>query len=198
MSSTATAVENVALGKPERKTPRERGSGRYYQPKGCKTWWLQYYVDGKMKRHSSGTQLKREAIKLLQTKLAEVNQSNWIPPATAKLRVRDLFDPLIKDYEANERSGVEWARRCWTKHLEPHFGLTRAANVGTDQINDYIVKRKAEAAANSTIQNELAILRRMFYLAYESKPRKVQQVPSFPKLKEAPARQGIIWGCPLA
>jgi integrase len=49
----------------------------------------------------------------------------------------------------------------------------RAANVGTDQIADYISERKKEPAANGTINRELALLRRAFTLGYKSKPRKV-------------------------
>jgi integrase len=54
--------------------------------------------------------------------------------------------------------------------------------------------RSGTASQNATINRELAALKRMFNLAYRSSPRKVYQVPVFPRLKENPPRKGFVEG----
>jgi integrase len=75
---------------------------------------------------------------------------------------------------------------------EPFFGKMRAVNVGTDLINNYVEHRQARGAENATTNRELAMLRRAFNLGYRSTPRKVSQVPNFPRLKENPPRKGFM------
>ena len=57
----------------------------------------------------------------------------------------------------------------------------RASNVGTTQITGYVEKRLAESAAWSTINRELALLRRAFSIGFDAEPQKVVRVPKFHK-----------------
>jgi hypothetical protein len=57
----------------------------------------------------------------------------------------------------------------------------RAANVGTNQITGYVEKRLAEKAAKSTINRELALLRRAFSIGFDAEPQNVTRVPKFHK-----------------
>ena len=77
------------------------------------------------------------------------------------------------------------------KHLEPFFGQIRAARVDTKRLNTYIAQRRSEGAANASINRELALLKRGFNLARSATPPRVNWVPNFPPLKEAPPRSGF-------
>jgi integrase len=54
----------------------------------------------------------------------------------------------------------------------------------------YIESRCGQGAKNSTINRELSLIKRAFYLGRES--RKVREVPVFPHLKEGAARKGFL------
>ena len=74
----------------------------------------------------------------------------------------------------------------------PFFGQLRAVDVTTDLINRYIEKRRAGGTQNGTINRDLAALKRAFYLGYRSSPRKVYQVPVFPRLRDNAPRKGFV------
>src|SRR5438270_261268 len=76
----------------------------------------------------------------------------------------------------------------WRKHLLPFFGSYRAVDVTTDLLEGYVEKRRLAGAANGTINREFSALKRAFTLGFRSTPRKVQQVPLFPHLKESAPR----------
>lgn len=69
--------------------------------------------------------------------------------------------------------------RRWNIHLKDYFGGMKAARVGTTQIAGYVEKRQGEGAAKSTINRELALLRRAFSLGFDAEPQKVSRVPKF-------------------
>jgi len=99
-----------------------------------------------------------------------------------KVKVSALLDMLLADYELNQKS-VEWARYV-DGHLRPFFGSLKAASVGTATITRYVSHRRGEGIANSTINRELSLLRRAFYLGHEAQPPMVAAVSKIPKLAE--------------
>jgi integrase len=105
-------------------------------------------------------------------------------------RIRDLYEALKLEREARGGRKRELPNR-WA-HLEPAFGHLAASEVTTDDCRRYIVARKAEGAANATVNRELSALRRMFNLARQSTPPRVSSVPYVPRLREANPRSGFI------
>lgn len=112
------------------------------------------------------------------------------PGFTDKLLVAALLDDLVKDYRINGKS-VDWCEMVVRVHLRPHFGAIRASRVTTPAARDYIDKRQKEGAANATINREISLLRRAFYLGFESTPPIVARVPKFPRLEENNVRKGF-------
>src|SRR5262245_10067161 len=51
---------------------------------------------------------------------------------------------------------------------------------------------REQGLANGTINRDLAALKRGFNLAWRSTPRRIKEVPIFPRLKEAPPRAGFV------
>ena len=74
------------------------------------------------------------------------------------------------------------------KHLVPYFCNRRAANVTTADIQEYVDKRQS-AAANATINRELATLKRGFSLAVRGGT--LISKPYIPMLKEDNVRKGF-------
>jgi site-specific recombinase XerD len=65
-------------------------------------------------------------------------------------------------------------------HLSAHFKQLRASAITTDRVKEYVATRREEGAANGTINRELAWLKRMFKLAFQSTPQKVARIPPYP------------------
>ena len=62
----------------------------------------------------------------------------------------------------------------------------------TDLCKRYIAWRQKAGVADSTINRTLAALKRMFHLATECTPPKVQFVPHIPMLQENNVRTGFV------
>jgi integrase len=117
---------------------------------------------------------------------------NFLGPAVEKVRVSELAEDTFRDYRVNGHKSLQFVEWRWKKHIEPMFGPIRAVDVTTETVTKYIVNRKTEGAENATINREFAALKRMFRIGYRSTPRKVYQVPVFPRLRENAPRNGFI------
>ena len=60
--------------------------------------------------------------------------------------------------------------------LDDFFAGHRAVEIGTDRIVQFIEDRQSKGASNGTVNRSLAMLRRMFKLAVQS--RKLREVPT--------------------
>lgn len=176
----------------EEKSKRPRGTGSIYQPKHSRFLWVKYYRNGKAYRESTHTTEERKAQKFLQKRMGEISTGNFFGPAVERIRVSELAEDMFRDYRINVRRSLRFTEWRWKKHMEPVFGPMRAVEVTTEAVNKYVENRKATGAENSTINRELAALKRMFSLAYRSTPRKVYQVPVFRRLRENAPRKGFV------
>src|SRR5215831_8034097 len=77
------------------------------------------------------------------------------------------------------------------RHLRSFFGFERAVCVTAATVQQYIVQRQADGAANGTINRELHILRRAFSLAVEYKKLSPVHVPEMTNLHEENVREGF-------
>lgn len=69
------------------------------------------------------------------------------------------------------------------------FAGSRVAEITTPRIREFIAQRQLRAVPNATINRSLALLRRMFRLAFQDASLRV--VPHFPMLKENNVREGV-------
>jgi len=103
----------------------------------------------------------------------------------------DLSKDLVTDYTVNGRDTlkrVQWSIDC----LKKSFQGMRATDITTDRIKAHIEKRMKEGLSNASINRELAVLKRMFSLAVQSTPPKVNLIPYIPMLKESNSRKGFL------
>src|SRR5947207_3790481 len=91
-------------------TRRVRGLGSVYQ-RGD-TWWIKFYVDGKAKRESSGSEKQSKAVALLKQRLEELSAGRYVPDA-GKVTLADLLTMLAADATAKgNRSRPKLGHLC--------------------------------------------------------------------------------------
>jgi integrase len=174
-------------------TKRPRGTGAIFRVPGSKNLWVGYSgPNGEYIRESCGSPKRTNAQSFLKSRMEAVSGGNFLGPRIEKITVDELFDDLLQDYKTHGQF-FQWPERTWNAHLKHYFGGEtlsadkkaekycgmRAARVGTVQLAGYVEKRQSEKASKSTINRELALLRRAFSLGFDSEPQKVSRVPKF-------------------
>jgi len=139
-------------------------------------------------RESSGSTDRRDALKLLRRRLAEIGQGRLVGPDVEKTTYEQLDQALREDYKMNKRKSLGRLTTA-LQHLRRFFRLYRAVEITTDRITTYVVKRQESGAAAATINRELAALKRAFRLGKRSGT--VVDLPYVPMLAENNTRKGF-------
>ena len=174
-----------------RKAKRPRGTGSIF--KHGKFFYIAYYPvagGGFQKTESSRSTLKSVAQEMLRDRLEKISQGCETPPR--KVTFHTLADDLLTDYRINRLKTVKDAESRIKNHLVPFFGHFLAAAITTEKAKDYLLHRRSDGAADGTIQQELALLKRMFSLASRATPPKVAHVPYIQMPRTDNVRKGFI------
>ena len=175
-----------------KKLRRERGTGRIWQIGDV--WYIQYYVNGRQVRKSTGSTSETFAKKLLQKRLGEA--AAGIHRDLRRLKYEDLRRGFFDEYEIKKRKSLRRSKKTGKPRLDAvtrldgFFEGYRASAIDTDAMVEFTKKLQAEGKADATINRSLAALRRMFHLAKEAK--KIREMPHFPMLKESNVRKGTL------
>jgi integrase len=165
-----------------------------------RVWWIKFYRGGKPFFESSRSTKKTDAENLLKSREGQVVDGRFVGTRGDKLRFETLAENLLNDYKANQRRSVGGVTRS-KKRLAKFFEGRRAVDITTADVRAYIAERQAgvkdsagkfliEPAANATIQNELAALKRMFNLALQG--GELHHKPHIPSVTVNNARKGFI------
>jgi integrase len=171
---------------------RQRGEGSIYENPRSRYLWIKYYSGGKPVRESSRTSDLAKAAKILRQRIAQIERGESVGPQVDKIRIADLAEGLLRDYQVNNRKSLADVETRWRLHLQPLFGSIKAAELNSTLLIRYIDRRQQEYAGNATINRELACLKRMYRLASLANPPRVLKVPKFPHLQEDNVRQGFL------
>lgn len=151
-------------------------------------WWCKYYVNGRPVRESTGTEKESEARRYLKVCEGRVATGQPILPRADRILYREIAQELREHYEATGERTLKEADTRLTP-LNKFFRDHRAVGIGPESVTRYVRWRQKGHISNSTINRELAVLIKMFRLAYER--GKVIKLPVIHKLKEPPPRTGF-------
>jgi integrase len=173
---------------------RDRGQGRIFRRPNSRYFWCQYYdARGAQIRVSTETEDEKKAEKFLRKKIGEV--AAGVHHDTRRIAYDELRDAFYADYVANDRKSLRRDRDGKPRldkvvRLDSFFCGYRASDIDADVIRRFITEQRKLGLANGTINRSISALRRMFNLA--RKDGKLRDIPYFPTVKEAAARNGFI------
>src|SRR4029450_11544872 len=145
---------------------------------------MRYYDrNGKQRDESTHTTDRDSAARLLKDREAAISKGGAVTPQIGKFRFDALLKLVFTDYAANDRDSTDHITARAVNHLAPIFGARRAASVKTSDLKEYITHRKAQGAANATINRELVIVKRGFKLAMQDGT--LLHMPHIPMLDES-------------
>lgn len=153
-----------------------------------KTWWIGYSFRGKRFRESSKSGERRDAVRLLRRRLAEISRGRLVGPDEERVTFADLKELVVASYRVNGRRSIRRAEIALAR-LGEVFEHDRALEIGADRVLRYVERRLAAKVKPATVRYEVAILRLGFSLAV--KLGKLSQRPYLPAPRVENARQGF-------
>jgi integrase len=163
------------------------GSGSVYRKRG---WcYIAYYLRGARVIEAAHTKDEAEARRQLRARLGQIAEGRYFGPAAERVRVADLLDALLIDYQVNHKPSRRTLAVLVRKHLRPFFGNRAAHAVTTADVEVYQLRRQEAGARNATINRELAALKRAYALGRRAES--IFKQPYIARLREDNARQGF-------
>jgi integrase len=176
---------------------RPRGTGSFGTVPGSRFLYIWYRADGRTIRESTGSESKEVAEALLQRRLGEHGLGMTPAQDFKRYKYEDLRDALLADYELKGHSSLRTRKADGRKtvaalhHVDAYFKGRPAMFITADAIREFTKKRQATDARNSSINRNLALLRRMLVLA--KREGKVASVPHIAMLEESEPREGFLY-----
>jgi integrase len=154
-------------------------------------YWIQYF-DGHGKKTNVSIGFNHDDAKReLRFREGQIAEGKHPAPHAERVTFNEIAELVINDYVNNNyRSIYDLKNRV--ENLKAHFDKIPAIYIDSDRIDKYIVARRKDGVTNSTVNRELAVLRRMYRLAMRRTPPKVMSCPHIPHLEEAPPRSGFL------
>jgi integrase len=168
---------------------RPNGTGNIYRRGSI--WWIRYSRNGKQYAESSKSEDRKDAERMLATRLGDIASGRFQGLTAERLTVWNLCELVIADYEFNDKRGLEDLRWRAEKHLRRNFEQLLALALTSERLKAYKKERRLEGAADATINRELAVIRRGFTLAREAGLYR-GEAPHFGLFKLDNARQGFV------
>jgi len=166
-------------GRIYRKVRVKADGTRYEEPR----YWLQFSVDGQVRRESSGTDDAVKAQRMLDKRVHAIRNGEVLAP-TRNVRLSDLKQRFFDNYADKKRRSTSTAIGRW-KNLLGFFDPDRKAlSITLDELSEYGRHRVKAGASDSTVNRELAALKHSYRLAVHAKV--IAAMPSFPENRKEP------------
>jgi len=164
-----------------------RGMGRVY--KRGPVCWIYYCKRGHVFRESAHTTDEDKARKFLNRRLKEREKPTFVGPKEDRLTMDDLEAKILADYREHNRRSAATVTHC-LKRVKELFAFDRLVDITTPRVAQYQKMRLSEGAERSTINREMAYLRRGFKLLVEAK--EISEAPVIKLLEDENVREGFI------
>lgn len=171
------------------------GDGRLFLRNGI--WWMDFSVDGRRIRQSTGTDKKTDARRILRERHAQALHGQ-LPEQPRKVTLRELQARVHALYELKERNSIPHVARAF-RPLREFFGTRPVAKLTTGDLERYVAWRLAgngiaptarvQSVKPATVHIELALLR--VGLRHLHKAGELARVPMFPSLSIRNTREGF-------
>jgi integrase len=186
-----TMRKRISSGSVFRRSYRHKKTG---QIRHTKTWYLRYYVHGKPITASAETADFDEAVTMLRQKMANFSRQAQYSDHPERVRMDQLFDLVLENYRMQERRSMYDVERKIESRLRPYFGRMKAQDITSHIIGCYVASRLRAnpRPKNSTVNRELAYVRRALKLGAIQDPPLVLRVPRFEMLPEDNVREGTL------
>jgi integrase len=152
-------------------------------------WWVRWHRNGRKYEESSRSTNYEAARRLLRRREAAVAIGAPVTPAIGRLKFEEAMEDMRADLRTNKRKSVEHVKRRLDRALLPYFRGFRMTDISRADITKFVDQRQKAGVRNSTINRELAALRRMFSLAIEND--KLLSKPRIKMLEENNTRKGF-------
>jgi integrase len=183
------AVASGLQAKPRSTKTRPRGTGSLYRRKGSRFFWCQYFVNKTVIRESTGSETRKGASDFLQKKLIEIGAGRALDPEAGKARISDLVEEMFFKKRHGIIEGgksVDLDEPRWKTNLKPFFGEMTVKQLTKQVLGAYVNKRKAQKAANATVNKELNIVRSAL------KAAEIELAVKWPRLPETNIRKEFL------
>ena len=172
-------------GRIYRKTRLKADGSTYEEPR----WWLQYSVDGQVRRESSGTDDAVKAQRMLDKRVHAIRNGEVLAP-NRNVRLSDLRDRHLAKYDDKHLDSKDSAVGRWKNLLGYFDGDRKALSLTTDEMAAYGRHRDKRGAEGATINKEWNALKAGFRLAI--KARALSAMPGFPEPRPENIRTNFI------
>lgn len=161
-----------------------------YIYKRGRIYWIAWGKYGKRKE-SAETESPDAARDLLRLREGDAVRGTPLPdPKLKKLTVADLLASFVAHQRMIGAKSIEHVRRFYIENeLIPVFGRVEVRALTTEMVQAYILERKANNYANSSINKCLACLNRALVLAERN--RTITAKPYIPLLRPSAPREGF-------
>src|SRR5579863_5832780 len=124
-----------------------RGDGTLYRQKNSENYWMQFFLNGRKHRESTGETEEKKARDVLRKRLKQVHASEvtgavFESARMRKLSISDLCDALESDLTLRGKWSSQ--NRSNLKRVRADFGDSLALAITPERIDRYIQDRLAE------------------------------------------------------
>ncbi len=136
-----------------------------YKQKGSEKWYIKMHRKGlPTLRIATGTADRTAATLKMEALVGDKAQGLPVNPKAHTLEFWQLAELVIADYELEEYSSIDTARRRFEMYIVPFFGPMVASCITEAEVMKYRQARQKAGAKPGTIKLELSLVRRAFTL----------------------------------
>ncbi len=135
--------------------------------RGRKMWWMSYTVHGVPHYESCHTHNRREAERILRTRLGEIAQGRYHPPVTTRSPLLSAWSKEFLETVRDENTRRRYQSSI--RNLVSFFPKARVAEISPRDIETFKQSRLASGAGPATVNRDLAVLRRMLKIAAQQR-----------------------------